>query len=530
METETPNSLGYHMPAEWEPHEGTWLIWPHNDTRADSQLHLEHLWLEMTLALHEHESVYIVVTDERRREHLQRQVRYYGLNESNLDIHIIPNDDVWVRDCGPIFLVNESGELSITAWNFNGWGERYPYQKDRFVPTGVAEALSLPLFNASITLEGGALEVNGKGTLIATRSSIINPNRNPGVNQQESEAAIKEYQLINANNRLIIAYTNLASFYSSKAKYTEATEFLSKATSLAASLSKNIDSGLSIYPLIQKAWFLVEQGELKEAKESFNLVLEKTKTFYHSLYQIKVEFGLANIFFLESKDDLALRHAKAAISIVEEIESRDPQYQHHFHLKYASLLIDLNKVDELPGIFETINVNNLKSCSKAYYHYIQGKYEFRIHNISIAKGFIEEAMKYTEDCPDLRSNLLYTQAEIYLNEYRLSEDPQVLQEAQNMITESLEKLKGVPERTKGQCLLAIMLSAQGRIEEAEELLENLTTDSAKSIPRFRILAEKLLDNFHKSRVGTAPLSPITNIRDALRYLRDAKTLINSQSR
>ena len=193
METETPNSLGYHMPAEWEPHEGTWLIWPHNDTHEGAQLRLEHLWLTMTIALHEHETVHIVVPDERRGEHLQRQVRYYGLNESNLDIHIITNDDVWVRDCGPIFLVNESGELSITAWNFNGWGERFPYQKDQGVPAGVAEALSLPLFNAPITLEGGALEVNGKGTLLATRSSIINPNRNPGKNQEEIETAIKEY-------------------------------------------------------------------------------------------------------------------------------------------------------------------------------------------------------------------------------------------------------------------------------------------------------------------------------------------------
>jgi agmatine deiminase len=193
METETPNTLGYHMPAEWEPHEGTWLIWPHNDTHEGSQLRLEHLWLTMTIALHEHETVHIVMTDERRREHLQRQVTYYGLNESNIDIQIITNDDVWVRDCGPIFLVNEGGELSITAWNFNGWGERFPYQNDRTVPAAAAEALSLPLFTAPITLEGGALEVNGKGTLLATRSSIINPNRNPGKNQEEIEAAIKEY-------------------------------------------------------------------------------------------------------------------------------------------------------------------------------------------------------------------------------------------------------------------------------------------------------------------------------------------------
>ena len=357
-------------------------------------------------------------------------------------------------------------------------------------------------------------------------NTLISHKEEGDVFKHHLEAAIQEYQLINANNRLIIAYTNFASYYASKAKHDEASEYLSKATSLVALLSEEKDSGISVYPLIQKAWLLVEQGQLQKAKKLFNHVLEITKAF-SSLYQIKVEFGLANVFFLESQDELALTHARTALSIVEQTKSKDI---HDFQLKYASLLIDLNKLDEIPSIFETINVNNLKNCSKAYYYYIQGKYEFHIHNIGIAKGFLEEAMKRTDDCPDLRSNLLYTQAEIYLNEYRLSEDPKVLQEAQNMITESLEKLIGIPERTKGQCLLAIMFSAQGRIEEAEELLETLTTDSPQTIPRFRILAEKLLDNIHKSRVGATPLSPITNIRDALRYLRDAKTLINSQSR
>ncbi|UCG03650.1 MAG: tetratricopeptide repeat protein [Candidatus Heimdallarchaeota archaeon] len=360
--------------------------------------------------------------------------------------------------------------------------------------------------------------------------TLVSHKEEGDVFKRHLEAAIREYQLINANNRLIIAYTNFASYYASKAKHDEASEYLSKAFSLTALLSKKFDGGLSVYPLIQKAWLLVEQGQLQEAKKSFKLVLEKAKTFCCSLYQIKVEFGLAYVLFLESQDDLALTHAKTALSIVEESESKDPQFQNDFHLKYAELLIDLNKVDEIPSIFETIDSNNLRSCSKAYYHYIKGKYEFHIHNIGIAKTSLEDAMKFIDDCPDFRSTLLYTQAEIYLNEYRLSEDPKVLLEAQNMINESLEKLKGVPERTKGQCLLAIMLSAQGRNEEAEELLETLTTDSSKSIPRFRILAEKLLDNIHKSRVGSTPLSPITNIRDALRYLRDAKTLIDSQSR
>jgi len=193
MGTKTPNSLGYHMPAEWEPHEGTWLIWPHNDTHGDSQLHLEHLWLEMTMALYEHETVHIIVPDERRREHLNHQLTYYGLDDSIVDVRIISNDDVWVRDCGPIFLANKQGELAVTSWNFNGWGERYPFKKDRMIPSMVADELSLPLFTAPITLEGGAIEINGQGTLIATRSSIINPNRNSGQSQDDVEAAIKDY-------------------------------------------------------------------------------------------------------------------------------------------------------------------------------------------------------------------------------------------------------------------------------------------------------------------------------------------------
>jgi agmatine deiminase len=193
MVTKTPSNLSYHMPAEWDPHEGTWLIWPHNDTHEESQLHLEHLWLGMTMALHKIEIVHIIVSDERRWEHLQHQLKYYGLDESHIDVHIMLNDDVWVRDCGPIFLVDAIGELVVTTWNFNGWGERYPFKKDRLVPAEVADALSLPLFKAPITLEGGAIEVNGKGTLIATRSSIINPNRNPGKSQEEIETAIRDY-------------------------------------------------------------------------------------------------------------------------------------------------------------------------------------------------------------------------------------------------------------------------------------------------------------------------------------------------
>ena len=193
QKNKTPRALGYVMPAEWEPHEGTWLQWPHDDTYEGHQMHLEHLWLAMTEALHEHEIVHIIVPDERRAEHLHHQVAFYGFDESHIDIQMIATDDVWVRDNGPIFIKNERGELAVTEWNFNGWGERYSFEKDRMVPKKVAENLAMRLFKAPITLEGGGIEVNGKGTLIATRSSIINPNRNPGVSQEVIDSVIKDY-------------------------------------------------------------------------------------------------------------------------------------------------------------------------------------------------------------------------------------------------------------------------------------------------------------------------------------------------
>ena len=195
----TPATAGFYMPAEWEKHEGTWLQWPHDDTHPGSQMRLEHIWLAMTEALHKHEVVHIVAPDERSQDHVYQQAAYYGFDQRNIDIRVFPTNDVWARDSGPIFLVNDAdkehpgGELAATDWNFNGWGERYPYDKDTKVPAGVAEMLSVPVFTAPITLEGGGIEVNGKGTLLATRSSIANANRNPGKSLEEIERVLREY-------------------------------------------------------------------------------------------------------------------------------------------------------------------------------------------------------------------------------------------------------------------------------------------------------------------------------------------------
>lgn len=192
MKEEKLNPEDFHMIAEWEAHEGTWLQWPHDDQWPGYQLEQEKTWLLLLEALHEHENVHIIIQDERRREHVEQQLEFFAIGLENIDFHIIPTNDVWVCDDAPAFVVNKERRLALVNWRFNGWGDRYEHEMDNLVPLRVAKELGMPAFSPPLTLEGG-FELNGKGTLMATRSSIINPNRNPGKTQEDIEKIIKKY-------------------------------------------------------------------------------------------------------------------------------------------------------------------------------------------------------------------------------------------------------------------------------------------------------------------------------------------------
>jgi agmatine deiminase len=185
MGTQTPRNLGYSMPAEWEPHEGTWLQWPQNKIYSRYELKLEGIWLNLVDALNDHENVHLVVADERQRDHVAAQLQYHGIGLNNVDFFIISTDDVWARDKGPIFVVNDQGEVAITDWVFNGWGDRFDHELDNQVPGRIAEQLDFPIYEAPMVLEAGAVEVNGKSSFLATRSSIIDLHRNPGMSQED---------------------------------------------------------------------------------------------------------------------------------------------------------------------------------------------------------------------------------------------------------------------------------------------------------------------------------------------------------
>ena len=196
--TKTPAHSGYYMPAEWEKHEGTWLQWPQdNKLYRGYELKLEKIWLSMLDALHQHEKVHLIVVDEPQRDHIVHQLEYHAIGLDNIDFHIIPTDDVWARDNGPIFVINKEGDVAITDWVFNGWGDRFPYELDNKVPSIIGERLSMQVFKAPMVLEAGAVEVNGKGTFLATRTSIIDTYRNPGKSQADVEEILRQYLGVN---------------------------------------------------------------------------------------------------------------------------------------------------------------------------------------------------------------------------------------------------------------------------------------------------------------------------------------------
>jgi len=186
-------STDFYMPAEWEPHEGTWLQWPQDRVYHGYELKLERIWLNMVDALNDYETVHLIVSDERQRDHVAHLLNYHNIGLKNIDFNIIPTNDVWARDNGPIFVVNKEGDTAITDWTFNGWGGRFPFDLDDKVPLLIGEQKEIPVFKAPMVLEGGAVEVNGKGTFLATRTSIIDSHRNPGMSQDDIEKTLSKY-------------------------------------------------------------------------------------------------------------------------------------------------------------------------------------------------------------------------------------------------------------------------------------------------------------------------------------------------
>ncbi len=194
--TRFPNDLGYIFPAEWEEHEATWLSWPHKEESWPDRIELIFPNYAAFIAeLTKGEKVRINVKDEAMKEFALSYITKTDADLNQLEFFFHPTNDAWCRDHGPAFLVNQDRtEKVIVDWGFNAWGGKYPpFDQDDVIPTKIGEAFHLPVFHPGIIMEGGAVEFNGAGVLLTSKSCLLNENRNPHLNQQEIEDYLKNY-------------------------------------------------------------------------------------------------------------------------------------------------------------------------------------------------------------------------------------------------------------------------------------------------------------------------------------------------
>ena len=196
----TPASLGYRMPAEWEPHAATWLTWPRRDgiSFPGAFEKIPWYWVTMCELLAPGEEVHVNCFDAAHEEEIRGHLdagKLTPLVGKRIHLHPFPACEPWCRDHGPIFVTRDDAPaVAVVDWGYNAWGGKYPpFDLDDAVPQHVARLLDLPLFSPGIVMEGGSLDVNGCGSLLTTTSCLLNPNRNPDLSQEQIESKLREY-------------------------------------------------------------------------------------------------------------------------------------------------------------------------------------------------------------------------------------------------------------------------------------------------------------------------------------------------
>jgi agmatine deiminase len=186
MKITTPLADGFRMPAEWEPHSGTWMIWPE---RADNwrlgAKPAQAVFAEVASMIGRFEPVTMMVSS---RQHKNAR----ALLSPAIRVIELSTNDSWVRDVGAIFLLNSEGELRGTDWPFNAWGGLdkglyYPWDMDDAVAGKMLEIERAPRYRAPMITEGGAIHVDGEGTVLVTEACLLSPDRNPGISRQHVE-------------------------------------------------------------------------------------------------------------------------------------------------------------------------------------------------------------------------------------------------------------------------------------------------------------------------------------------------------
>jgi agmatine deiminase len=200
----TPESLGFHMAAEWEPHAATWLAWPHNKSDWPGKLApIAWVYGEMIRKIGPGETVRLLLPSRRHEITVARLLKRVGVPTSHVQMITMPTDRGWTRDMGPAFVRrdNPSPEVALVRFRFNGWAKYPDWRRDDDVPERIARSQSGRVFRAQVdhrdvVLEGGSIDANGQGTLLTTEECLLDPEvqvRNPGFTRADWEQVFRDY-------------------------------------------------------------------------------------------------------------------------------------------------------------------------------------------------------------------------------------------------------------------------------------------------------------------------------------------------
>ena len=193
----TPKQLGYYFPAEFAPHQSTWLSWPHKEASWPGKIEkIFPSYIAFIKTLVRFEDVNINVCDAVMQTTATQMLVDAGVDMSRVHFFIHPTNDAWCRDHGPAFLLNriDPTKKAIVDWNYNAWGNKYPpFDLDDVIPTKIGKVLGLEVFHPGIIMEGGSIDFNGAGTVMTSTACLLNQNRNPHLNQGQIEQYLMDY-------------------------------------------------------------------------------------------------------------------------------------------------------------------------------------------------------------------------------------------------------------------------------------------------------------------------------------------------
>jgi len=200
----SPAALGFRMPAEWEPHHATWIGWPHNASDWPGKFApIPWVYGEIVRKLVPGEVVRILVNSAAHERQAWRVLERVGVDRARVEFFRFPTNRGWTRDFGPLFVRRERPrpEVAIARFRFNGWAKYRDWKRDDQVPERIAKRLGLRLLRAragdrDVVLEGGSIDVNGRGTLLTTEQCLLDPAvqvRNPGLSRAELEHALRDH-------------------------------------------------------------------------------------------------------------------------------------------------------------------------------------------------------------------------------------------------------------------------------------------------------------------------------------------------